>query len=174
MDLCTPRSGARAQALAPIGQELALQSESAGTDRVMAEIDSWPAVTPRPPQITRLTPRALWRGCAGSAGHPLLLYYCFRYSRARIIPAVGIIRSVPPVGCAEYSETCSRPAHHGQRRGLARRAAERDSTSRGDTVTTVQSVQYSLSTAVRARTASDGSEWQKCMRELAAGGRKNV
>ena len=38
MDLCTPRSGASARALAPIGQELALQSKSAGIWSVMAEI----------------------------------------------------------------------------------------------------------------------------------------
>ncbi len=38
MDLCTPRSGAHARALAPIGQELALQSVPPGTWKVTAEI----------------------------------------------------------------------------------------------------------------------------------------
>jgi hypothetical protein len=38
MDLCTPRSGAHARALAPIGPELALQSVPPGTWRVTAEI----------------------------------------------------------------------------------------------------------------------------------------
>ncbi len=38
MDLCTPRSGAHARALAQIGPELALQSVPPGTWRVTAEI----------------------------------------------------------------------------------------------------------------------------------------